>query len=225
MDASLCLDIDYQGIGDWALVADAKAIPVNYFRDLLELDIHFEQLIEGRLEWHQPPNLPPSGGADFRITAGRIMDLLDDDVLTETREGRFAFNLQNGNLESGVLDLEFPGTGFVDVDFDVLDIVTGGVREIQGRAIAQLDHFKLAWPVGIARRGCGGWSVRIKYPAGWHGGRSLSLMVRFRFSNGLIHYAPIGLQLEDIEFEGQIKRRDRGDFKGQFPRGRGYRIL
>ncbi len=202
VESSLCLDIEFQNIGDWSLVAEATAIPVNYLRDLLELDIHFEQLIEGRLEWHQPPNLPPTGGADFRITAGRIMDLLDDDVLTETREGRFAFELQNGNLESGVLDLEFPGTGFFDIDFDVLDIVTGGARELQGRAIAQLDHFKLAGQLVLP----GVDAVDGQFESNILLGGTVAdpeFDGTFRFSNGLIHYAPIGLQLEDIEFEGQ----------------------
>ncbi|HEY5775817.1 MAG TPA: hypothetical protein VIS57_07015, partial [Xanthomonadales bacterium] len=117
--ASLCLDIDYQKNGDWSLVADATALPFDYLRDILELDVHFEQLLEGHMEWHQSHGQAPTGGAEFRISAGRILDLLDDEVLAETNEGRFAFTLQNGNLESGVLDIEFPGTGFIDVNFNV----------------------------------------------------------------------------------------------------------
>ena len=224
VESTLCLDIEFQSARDWSLVAEATAIPVNYFRDLLELDIHFEQLIEGRLEWHKPLDLPPTGGADFRITAGKVMDMLDDDVLTETREGRFAFELQNGNLESGVLDLEFPGTGFIDVDFDVLDIVTGGARELQGRAIAKLDHFKLLGQLALP----GVDAVDGQFESNILLGGTVAdpeFDGNFRFSNGLIHYAPVGLQLEDIEFEGQVKRRDRGDFKGQFRAGEGVGSL
>jgi translocation and assembly module TamB len=224
MESSLCLDIDFQSIRDWSLVADATAIPVNYFRDLLELDIHFEQLIDGRLEWHQPLDQPPTGGADFRITAGKIMDLLDDDILTETREGRFAFKLQNGNLESGVLDLKFPGTGFIDVDFDVLDIAIGGAREIQGRAIAQLEHFKLAGQMLLP----GVDTVDGQFESNILLGGTVAdpkFNGSFRFSNGLIYYAPIGLRLEDIEAEGQLTRGDRGEVKGQFRAGEGVASL
>ncbi|MDH3903964.1 MAG: hypothetical protein OES90_12160, partial [Xanthomonadales bacterium] len=53
---SLCLGFDYKSNGDWSLLADAKSIPVNYLRDLLDLDVHFDQLIEGRMEWNQPRN-------------------------------------------------------------------------------------------------------------------------------------------------------------------------
>lgn len=224
VESSLCLDINFQSIEEWSLVADATAIPVNYFRDLLELDIHFEQLIDGRLEWHQPLDLPPTGGADFRITAGKIMDLLDDDILTETREGRFSFQLQDGNLESGVLDLQFPGTGFIDVDFDVLDIAIGGAREIKGRAIAQLDHFKLAGQLVLH----GVDAVDGQFESDILLGGTVAdpeFNGSFRFSNGLIHYAPIGLRLEDIEVEGQLTRGDRGDFKGQFRAGEGVASL
>jgi translocation and assembly module TamB len=43
----------------------------------------------------------------------------------------------------------------------------------------------------------------------------------FKFSNGFLNYAPIGLKLEDVEFEGQVEQRDRGSFKGRFQAGEG----
>ncbi|MDX2427266.1 MAG: translocation/assembly module TamB domain-containing protein [Xanthomonadales bacterium] len=221
---SLCLGLDYQSNGDWSLVADAKSVPFDYLRDLLELDVHFEQLLEGRMEWNQPHDGPPTGGADFRITAGRVLDLLDDDVLTQSNEGRFAFSLRNGNLESGVLDVEFPGTGFIDVDFDVLDIVVDGRREIQGRAIAQLDHLKLLGQLALP----GMDAVDGRFESNILLGGSVSdpeFDGAFKLSNGFIHYAPIGFQLEDIEFEGRVTQRDRGSFKGQFRAGEGVASL
>ncbi len=41
---SLCVDIDYQANGDWSMVADATAVPLDYLRDILELDVQFEQV-------------------------------------------------------------------------------------------------------------------------------------------------------------------------------------
>lgn len=218
--ATLCLDLNYQGNGDWSLVADADAVPLDYLRDFLELDIHFEQLVEGRLEWRQPRGKPPTGGADFRITGGRVLDLVDNDVLTQSNEGHFAFKLQNGNLESGVLDIEFPGTGFIDVGFDVLDIMAGGEKAIQGRALARLDHFKLAGQLVLP----GVDAVDGQFESDIQLGGSVAdpeFDGAFRFSNGFIHYFPIGLQLEDIEFEGRVRRRDSGEFSGQFRAGEG----
>ena len=218
--ASLCLDLDFKNNGDWSLVADATAIPLDYLRDLFELEIHFEQLLEGHMEWHQSNDGAPTGGAEFRITAGRIVDLLDNDVLAETNDGRFAFSLRNGNLESGVLDLEFPGTGFIDVDFDVLDIAADGEQKIKGRAIAELKHFKVLGQLALP----GVDAVDGQFESNILLGGNLSdpeFDGAFKFSNGFIHYAPIGLQLEDIELEGQVTQRDRGNFKGRFRAGEG----
>jgi translocation and assembly module TamB len=217
---SLCVDIDYQANGDWSLIADTKAVPLDYLRDFLELDVQFEQSLEGHLEWHQLHGQAPTGGAEFRITAGRILDLLDDEVLARTNEGRFAFTLQNGNLESGVLDIELPEIGFIDVNFDVLDIAGDGQRKLQGRAITRLDKLTLAGQVALPGVNAvdGQFesdieiSGRLANPE-FDGG--------FKISNGLIDYAPIGLKLEDIEIQGQVQNRDRGDFSGSFRAGEG----
>jgi len=222
--ASLCVDLDYQNNGDWSLIADATAIPLNYLRDILELDLHFEQLLEGRMEWHQSQNRAPTGGADFSITAGQILDLLDDDVLTETKEGRFAFTLKNGDLKSGVLDIEFPGTGFIDVDFDVLDIVAGGSQEIQGRALARLDHLKLIGQLALPGVDAADGQFESSIQLGGSLGEP-EFEGAFKLSNGFIHYVPIGLQLEDIEFEGQVTQRDQGKFNGQLRAGQGVASL
>ena len=218
--ASLCLAYEDRGNGGRSVVADATAVPFDYLRDYLGLDVHFEQSLEGHMEWHQLNGQAPTGGAEFRITAGRILDLLDDAVLAQTNEGRFAFTLQNGNLESGVLDLEFPGNGFIDLDFNILDIVGEGEQRIQGRAIARLDKLMLAGEVALPGLDAvdgrfesdiqiGGTPLNPEFEGG------------FRISNGLIGYAPIGLKLEDIEIEGHVIRRDQGAFKGRFKAGEG----
>lgn len=224
MAAALCLGLDYRSSGDWSLVADATAIPVNYARDILELDVHFEQLLEGRLEWHQNQEGPPTGGADFRITSGRILDLLDNELLAETNEGRLAFTLQNGNLESGVLDIELPGTGFIDVDFEVLDIVVDGLQQVQGRALARLDQIKLLGQLTLP----GVDAVDGQFESNIRLGGNLSDPVfegSFKFSNGSVQYLPIGLLLEDIELEGRVTGPDQGNFKGTFRAGEGIASL
>jgi len=43
----------------------------------------------------------------------------------------------------------------------------------------------------------------------------------FKLSNGLVRYAPIGLKLEKIEFEGLLEKLDRGTLKGKFQAGEG----
>ena len=218
--SGLCLDSDFYPDGSWSLCVDATAIPLNYLRDLLELDVHFEQMIEGHLEWHQPPGRAPTGGAEFRITAGRILDLDESELLAESAEGKFEFVLQNGNLESGALNIEFPGTGFIDLDFNVQDIILDGAQKLTGRAVSQLNDIRfigqLAWP-GVD-------DISGSFESNIQLGGSLtdpSFEGGFSLSNGLVHYAPIGLKLEDIEITGQLEKRDRGKVEGQFRAGEG----
>ncbi len=222
--AKLCLSGDYQSSGDWSLVADLSTVPLDYLQEIFALDVHFEQYLEGRLEWHQPYDKAATGGADFRITAGRIVDRIDNDLLLETTEGRFAFALQNGNLESGVLDMEFPGYGFIDIDFDVQDISVDGARILRGRAITRLDDIR---PVGeLALPGID--DISGVFESNILLGGTLADPVfegGFKLSDGFIHYAPIGLKLESIEFEGQVDKRDQGSFKGQFQAGEGIGLI
>lgn len=218
--AGMCVSGEYKTSGAWSLSADARAIPLNYLQDMLDMGVHFEQLLEGHLEWHQSGGQAPTGGADFRITAGRILDLEDNEMLLETNEGTLSFALRNGNLEAGILDLEFPGVGFIDVDFDVLDIAENGARILQGRVVTQMDDIhmigQLAMP-GLDH--IGGKLVSNIALTGpiddvvFDGGLKLS--------NGFVQYNPIGLKLEDIEFEGSMVTLDRGHIEGQFRAGKG----
>jgi len=217
--AGLCVNGSYQVNGDWLLVTDVTAIPLDYLRDILDLDVHFEQFVEGRLEWHQLHDQAPTGGAEFRIAAGRILDL-DDDVLAETSEGRFGFSLKNGNLESGVLDIAFPGAGFIDVDFDVLDIIDNGERKLQGRAITRLDEIKQIGQLALPAID----EINGQFESNIQLGGTLtdpSFAGGFKLSNGFVRYTPIGLNLENIEFEGLLEKRDRGALKGGFQAGEG----
>ena len=218
--AAMCASGAHQINGNSSMMMDFTAIPVNYLRDILELEAHFEQHVEGRLEFHQLNGEAPTGGADFKISAGRVLDLNDDEVLSKTSDGRFAFTLQNGNLESGVLDLGLPGSGFIDVDFKVLDIMLDGQRALKGRAIARLEDIKLLGHLALPGVDDVGGSFDSNILLGgtltdpdFSGG--------FNLSNGLIRYAPIGLTLEDIEFEGQLEKLDRGVLNGEFRAGEG----
>jgi len=218
--AKFCMSGSYKTNGDLSLAADVAAVPLDYLRDIFDLNVRFEQYLEGRLEWRQLGGRTPTGGAEFRVTAGHILDVDDNDVLSETSEGRFGFKLANGNLESGVLDVEFPGTGFIDVDFKVLDIMENGGDKLRGRAIAQLDSLELVGQLALASMD----DVDGQFESNIQLGGSLakpSFDGTFKLSNGLVRYAPIGLNLDNIEIEGLLKKSNRGVLTGGFRAGDG----
>jgi len=223
-DAGLCLGFEYQANSVFSVRADVAALPLDYLAGPLELDVRFEQVLEGHLEWHQPDGQAATGGAEFRVSGGRVMDMIDNESLINSNEGVFGFVLRDGNLETGVVDIEFPGVGFVDIDFDVLDIALNGRNNLKGRVVSELsDITQLAQLVlpGVDNVGgqfnsnisLGGTVVDPAFEGG------------FKLENGVFYYAPIGLKLEDISFAGQIDSRDQGSLTGQFKAGEGIGLI
>ena len=218
--ASLCLGLDHQAGSSLSLVADVTALPLDYFADTFELDFRFEQVLEGRLEWHQLGEQAPTGGAQMRITAGRVLDPVDDEPLIQSNEGKFGFVLRDGNLESGIVDIEFPGVGLIDIDFGVLDIGLDGGKTLEGRMLSELKDInelgQLVLPGFDELGGRFVSSIGLKGTATdpvFEGG--------FQLTDGHMYYAPIGLRLEEVEFSGRIDRRDRGSLSGKFKSGDG----
>ncbi|MBT8069054.1 MAG: translocation/assembly module TamB domain-containing protein [Gammaproteobacteria bacterium] len=222
--AGLCINGEYRSLDDLSLVADVSSVPLDYLREALDLDISFDQLVDGRLEWRQSPGRAVIGGGGLQISAGGIFDLESKELVVETSQGGLEFVLQNGNLESGMLDLEFSEIGYIDVDFEVLDIIADGARLLRGRAISQFDDISIFGELlspGIDE-------LRGRFESDIKLDGTLvdpAFSGRFSLANGLVRYVPLGLKLEDIEFEGLVERRDRGSLKGRFRAGEGTGIL
>lgn len=218
--AGLCLEGDYQSGDERSLVLDVSAVPLNYLRDILELEVNFEQQLNGRLELHHIDGEDLTGGAEFRLSAGRILDVDDNDVLSETSEGKFAFTLQNGNLESGALYLAFSESSFIDVDYDVLDILHDDKRILKGRVLTHLGDVGLIGHIALPGVDDIGGSLKSDIQLGGTIADP-AFDGSFTFENGFIRYEPVGLSLEDIEFAGQLEKRDRGSLSGKFRAGEG----
>ncbi len=222
--AGVCAGLEHDAEGQLAITADVTAFPIDYLRHLYELDVKFEQTLDGRLEWNQSSNQKLTGGADFRITAGQVVDLVDNEALLDSNAGKLKFNLRDGNLESGILDIEFPGVGFIDVEFEVTDITDENGRQLTGRAVSQLNNIELigqlAFP-GVAEVN-GQFNSNIRL-----GGTLLDPEFDggFSLTKGLLHYQPTGLKLEDVQLTGKVDSRDRGSLKGQFRAGEGIGVI
>jgi translocation and assembly module TamB len=180
--------------------------------------------LEGWLDWRKLPGRAATGRADLRVTAGRVLELENDDVFTETGEGRFGFVLQNGNLESGVLDMEFPGTGFIDIDFGVNDVIGSKSNNLQGRAIARLDNLRLLGQLLFPAVD----DIDGQFESDLRLGGTLTDPLfdgGFRVANGRVRYAPVGLNITNIGLEGLLAKRGQGSLKGQFQAGEGTGVV
>lgn len=218
--AGLCVSAHHRQDSKLAIKADINSLPVDYLREIFEFDFKFEQKLEGQIEWLHSTGKNPSGGADLRITAGRVLDLEENQVLLESNEGVIKFDLQNGNLESGTVDVVFPDVGFIDIDFEVLDIVDVEARALKGRVLSRLNDIgflgQMLLPGVDEVSGQFDSSISLEgSPADpdFDGG--------FTLTDGFFHYLPLGLKLEDVGFSGRVNKRDQGSLKGQFKAGDG----
>lgn len=218
--ANFCVNGYYKAASDWSLVTDVATVPLDYLRDALDLGVRFEQYLEGRLEWHQANGQSPTGGADFRISPGRILEADDNYVLAESSEGKFGFSLNKGNLESGVLDIELPGNGFIDMDFKVMDIAEANGGDLEGHVVARLDDLGLIGHLVLPAVD----DIDGQFESDIQLGGKLanpSIDGVFNFSNGLVRYSPVGLTLKNIELDGQLEKNYRGSLNGKFQVGEG----
>jgi translocation and assembly module TamB len=218
--AATCLKADYRQNDRWSLVADVNAISLDYLRNFLEMDVRFEQQVDGRLELQQVSDQAVSGTGNFTLTAGQVIDIESNDVLTRTSDGRFGFLLRDGNLESGVLDLGFSGDSFIDVDFDVLDIMPDGRRALHGRALIHLGNIDVIGHQAIPAVDKFGGSFDSNIQLGGTLDDP-TLSGSFSLRNGLVHHVPLGMKLEEVEIEGRLEQRGRGSLKGKFKAGEG----
>ena len=218
--ASVCIDTQYRHGDHWSLVMETSAIPVDLVAHALDLDVGFDQQIAGRLEWYQKLGEAATGGAEFHISGGSIFEITDNTLIAETGAGRLVFSLQNGNLESGTLDIPLPGTGEIDLDFDVLDIAADGARELIGRANVEMDDIgllgQLAMPAVDELSGRFVSNIKLSGTLA-----DPHFSGEFSLDNGLIGYDLLGLRLEDIDVNGHVDAHDRGIMSGQFKAGEG----
>jgi translocation and assembly module TamB len=220
----ICTGVSYQANSDLSVNATLNAIPLSYLPEILQLDVGFEQLLSGRVDWRMSAGSAPLGSVDLRVSPGQIVDLIDNEPFMESREGSFGFQMRDGNLEAGVLDIEFPGVGFIDVDFEVQDFALRGQQQLRGVIASQLNDIEifgqLALPMLDQTGGRFESNIRI--------GGTLSdpqLDGRFSLTEGVFYYAPTGLRLVDVNLAGKLESRDQGTLDGQFRLGDGIARL
>ena len=136
--AVLCVDVAQVPGGILQGRVEATSAPLDLLAHVAGLPFSFSQQLDGALDWSLPPNGKPSASASFDISEGMVRDRVDDLELLNTLSGRLIFQVDRGRLHSGQLDIPLE-TGFVDVDFEVPDILAGQDSELNGRIITSLD--------------------------------------------------------------------------------------
>jgi translocation and assembly module TamB len=216
----MCAGVSYQVEGDLAVMASMDAVPLKYLQEALQLDVGFEQELSGQLDWRMPQGKAPVGNLVMSLSPGQVVSLVDNEPLMESREGRLSFKMQEGNLDAGMLDIVFPGIGFIDFDFAVMDFSLDGEQRLQGRLASQLSDIELFGQLMLPMLDDVGGRLESDIQLG---GTITDPQFEgsFSLSDGLFYYAPAGVNLLDVNLSGQLESRDQGSLNGQFRLGDG----
>jgi translocation and assembly module TamB len=195
------------------------AIPVSLMGILVDTEFRFSQILSGKLNWTQSAANGNEGEARFEISPGRISRTDDDELILDTGTGQFGFELAGGQLQKGNLDLAIPGTGAIDVDFNIPDLSLGGYSPIGGRVRVDIhdlgslgpimplfDSLEGALDIDVSLAGI------LADPA---------FIGKASLSNGEFAINASGSTFSEINLSGQVNDMDRSELSGTFRAGEG----
>ena len=218
-NAKLCMAASWQNPDEIDFSADLTSIPLSVLELFIETDARFSQVLNGTLNWSQASGANRSGNARIELSPGSITLEGEDDLMVETGPGLFGFEVNNGRLQKGILDLKFPQAGDIDVDFSVTDLREGIDSPIQGNArvdLSDIDFVGKLFPIFDTSEGVIdldlALSGTITDPA-FNGRASVT--------NGKIENLAYGFSFSDINLTGEVNELDESFLNGSFRAGEG----
>ena len=215
----LCLKSTWRPSGERTLEAALEDVSPNLAMRLLDSELAFSQRVSGELTWQQLPRGKPKARVDLRISAGRITAQAEDESILETGPGLFGFELADGRLYAGNLDIPVPGAGGIDTDFSVPDLSAGLASQVQGQIRINLNNIQ---PILRLLPGFEGSSGPVTADLKLSGTvADPQLTGHASLVRGSISHFATGLSLEDIRLAGAVYRYDQTELRGTFRAGNG----
>jgi len=218
-DTHMCMESSWRSPDEFSFSADMAALPVGLLELFIDLEVKFTQVLSGTLNWSQKAGGDRNGGAQIDISPGVIQEVDGDEVLLETGPGLFAFELDGGQLRKGDLDINFPGSGDIDIDFSVLDLSLGRESPVQGTARIDLSD------IGVV-------GVLVPLFDTIDGVLDVDMSLlgtlsdpdfkgRATLTNGELANLASGFAFSEINLSGEVSELDRSELKGSFRAGEG----
>ena len=215
----LCVGGSWQQNSGFDLMAQLSAVPVELANAFVDTGFVFNQIISGEFVWSKLPNGLSQGRADVAMTAGLIVSADDPEVTIETGPAELGFNVNDDNVTGGSIYLPLPKQGQIAADFEVLDVIDDSSADIYGHVDIDLadigllaELFPLLDDAGGILRADINIAGTVVTPV---------LSGDFVVEDGSLSYLPIGLRIDDIGLESELK--ENGDFEivGSFRAGEG----
>jgi translocation and assembly module TamB len=218
-EGHLCVESTWRLQGERALVASLEDVSPNLAMSLAGSDLAFTQRLSGIAEWRQQPRSQAAARVDLQISAGDVTERGEDEVIIRTGPGLFGFQVANGRLYAGNLDIPVPGSGGIDTDFSVPDMSAGLESSVQGRIQVNLASIE---PLLRLIPGMEGSSGPVTAEMNFSGSLAdPQLTGHASLVRGTLSHFASGLLLEDIRLAGAVYQYDQTELSGTFRAGSG----
>ena len=218
-EGRFCAEAAWRPRGQRELALTLQDMSPNLALSLMGSDLVFSQRLSGTVEWNQQPAARAAARVNLRISEGQITERGEDEAILRTGAGVFGFEVADGKLYGGNLDIPVPGSGGIDTDFSVPDLSAGLDSEVQGQLRVQLtDIAPLLRLVPGVEGSSGPMTAEMNFSGSLSDPRLTghASLVRGRLS----HFAS-GLVLEDIRLAGAVYQYDQTELNGTFRAGSG----
>ena len=222
-EGRMCVDTEWRGNGERLLDASLENVSPSLALQLLGSDLVLSQRLSGEARWRHVPPAEPQAQVRLDVSAGEVSIPGEEEPVLQTRPGLFGFEISEGRLHSGDLDIPLVGSGGADIDFGVLDLAAGPAAPIEGRLRLNLDSIEPLLRLLPGVEGSSGPVTADLQVGGTVADPELTghlSLVRGRLS----HFAS-GLQLRDIRLGGAVYAYDQTELHGSFRAGDGQGSL
>lgn len=217
-DGQICLHGQWIEGGQSLLQTELTQVSLDIVRLFVDMDWAFTHRIDGSFNWKKEAKQPASAQANFTLSPGEL--LLDkESTQFQTGAGVFAFQISGGDLHSGKLKLPIPGSGGIDMDFQVARLLDADAAELQAVLklnLRDLTPLQLVVPYFDVIKGELEANIRIAGSLQKPEFTGHATLVR-----GRIEAQSAGLVISEITLAGAVYQYDHTELNGSFRAGEG----
>jgi translocation and assembly module TamB len=217
--SSLCANGTWNRSTDYSAEIQMRDMSVSVVEHLTETGLLFDQLVSGTLNWQYSDDRGARGEGRLAISPGSVRPSDDDRNYLATGQGIVDFEIEDGTLLSGAIEMPLPGTGKLSGSFSMRDVAAGANSEVTGRAdIDVTDLRRLSRLLPLVDLASGSLRAGVELSGTID---TPNLAGDLVVENGTLRYMPIGLQLDEIDLTGRMNDDFRFDLSGTFRAGEG----
>ncbi len=215
----LCIEAGWQPDGKVDFSARLSDLSLGVLQLIHDREIEFSQLLNGEFQWTRQPGQYPSGRAAIHISSGQYGDELEESNRVTTAEGFFGFELTNGNLTAGNLDIPFPGIGQIKLDYAISGLALDGTGKVDGRIKIDLNDISVMEELLPGLDNISGQLNTDLQVSGVTKDPVLEGFVSLHHAAADI--PELGIQLRRIRLDGTVGSNDKATLEGEFTAGEG----